>query len=84
MDPPEQVRTRLLQLIGGKRFDTLRDLFRAAKPDGRSDLRLQDLCKSDRSGETTLRRGLAGRSLAIQYQYQRLCARKKGKSNREM
>lgn len=72
MDEREQksevLRERLVEMVGRKRFDSLRKLFGAATSRSGRNVRLEDLSDLSRSLNAALRRGLAGRSLAQEYQ----------------
>ena len=64
----EVLRERLVEVLGRKRFDSLRKLFGAATSGSGRNVRLEDLSDLSRSRNAALRRGLAGRSLAQEYQ----------------
>jgi hypothetical protein len=64
----ELLRERLVEMVRRKRFDSLRKLFGAATSSSGRNVRLEDLSDLSRSLNAALRRGLAGRSLAQEYQ----------------
>lgn len=64
----EALLKRLVEMLGSKRFDNLQNLLSAATCSSGSNVRLEDLSDLSRSSCAALRRGLAGRSLAKEYQ----------------
>lgn len=64
----EALLKRLVEMLGSKRFDNLQNMLSAATCSSGRNVRLKDLFDLTRSSCAALRRGLAGRSLAKQYQ----------------
>jgi hypothetical protein len=64
----EALLKRLVEMLGSKRLDNLQNLLSAATCSSGRNVRLKDLFDLTRSSCAALRRGLAGRSLAKEYQ----------------